>query len=304
MHTVPESYFEAFAVDDPSRRGTAGVWRFDRLSAEAKILGVSNSEVVNNIYTVYSEDGVPDIGIESELLCGIEGSFNAARRFLLEESFLPRRVPISKEQWAGVARFIAAQLLRTPRFFQSMRDSLDADGVEYENDAPPRVMIELIGRWIMRLVRMRGIIAFTETALPFLTSDNPAVMWKKQGDGFAFTNQYDPELVVSCPLSPKLLYCAYQTPDSLKAVRAERHDISRAERPSETFVSHVDFGSLPEREVKRLNLLCVSSAHRYVYANYCDKPLLNFLHNRFFGARAPVRARDLQPIGSPVKQVN
>lgn len=303
MHTVPESYFEAFAVDDPTRRGTAGVWRFDRLSGEAKILGVSDSEVVNNIYTVYSEDGTPDIGIESDLLCGIEGNFDAVRRSLLQENFLPHRVPISREQWSGVARFIAAQLLRTPRFFQSMRDTLDADGIEYQNDTPQRVMIELIGRWITRLVRMRGIIAYTETSLPLLTSDNPAVMWKKHGDGFAFANQYDPELVVSCPLAPKLLYCAYQTPDSLKAVRAERHDIPRAERPSERFVSRVGFGSIPEWEVKRLNLLCVSNAHKYIYANYCDKTLLNFLQNRFFGAPAPVRTRDLQPIGSRVKLV-
>lgn len=183
MHTVAESYLEAFAVDDPARR-TAGVWRFDRISGVSKIVGVRDSEVVNDFYTVIGEDGTPDIGIESELLCGIEGAFGDARKSL-EESVLSYRVPLSKEQCAGLVRFVAAQLLRTPRFFQSMRDSLDADGIEYENDAPQRVMIDLIGRWAMRLVRMRGIIAYTETALPLLTSDNPALMWKKQGEGFA-----------------------------------------------------------------------------------------------------------------------
>lgn len=57
-------------------------------------------------------------------------------------------------------------------------------------------------------------------------------------------------------------------------------------------------GHLPEPEVKRMNHICVSNAHRYVYANYSDKPLRRFLQNRFFGAPAPVRRRDLQPIGS------
>jgi hypothetical protein len=39
MHTVPESYFEAFAVREPGRR-TSRVWRFDRVSGESKLLGV------------------------------------------------------------------------------------------------------------------------------------------------------------------------------------------------------------------------------------------------------------------------
>jgi hypothetical protein len=107
MHTVPQSYLEAFAVDDPTRRGTAGVWRFDRLSGEAKIVGVRDSEVVKDIYTVYADDGTPDIGIESELLCGIEAPFNTARKFLLEQNVISRQVALSKEQWAAIARFIA-----------------------------------------------------------------------------------------------------------------------------------------------------------------------------------------------------
>jgi hypothetical protein len=37
-----------------------------------------------------------------------------------------------------------------------------------------------------------------------------------------------------------------------------------------------------------------------VYANYCDRALIRFLQNRFFGAAAPVRRRDLRPIGSPI----
>jgi hypothetical protein len=160
-------------------------------------------------------------------------------------------------------------------------------------------MLLLIGFWIPRLARMRGILAYNETGLPLLTCDNPAVAWKKSGDGFICgVDQYDPGLVVSCPLSPTLMFVAYQTPESLKAVHAEQHDMPLADRKPQTFTSHVDIGSLPEAEVKRMNHICVSNAHRYVYANYSDEPLRRFLQNWFFGAPAPVRRRDLRPIGS------
>lgn len=294
MHTVPEGYFEAFAVQEPARR-TSGVWRFDRISCDCKVLGVGDAEVVKDIYTVFSDEGTPDTGIEDELLCGLEGAFCSARNVLLKRTLL------SKEHWTGLARFIAAQLLRTPRFFQLMRDGLDADGTAYEKDTLPRVMLLLIDRWIPRLVRMRGILAYNETGLPLLTCDNPAVMWKKNGDGFICgVDQYDPDLVVSCPISPTLMFVAYQTPESLKAVHAEQHDVARTDRQSETFTSHVDIGAMPEWEVKRMNHICVSNAHRYVYASYSDKTLLRFLENWFFGAPAPIRRRDFRPIGSPI----
>jgi hypothetical protein len=294
MHTVPEGYFEAFAVQDPTRR-TSGVWRFDRVSAESKILGVSDAEVAKDIYTVFTEGGAPDAGID-KILCGLEGAFCSARTALLD------RKPLSKENWAGLFRFIAAQLLRTPRVFQLMQDSLDARGTAYEQDALPRVMLILIERWIRRLARMRGILAYNETGLPLVTCDNPAVTWKKNGDDFICgVDQYDSDLVVSCPLSPFLLFTAYQTPESLKAVQAEQHEAARAERQSETFTTHVDIGTLPEWEVKRMNRLCISNAHRYVYASYSDRALLRFLSNRFFGAAAPVRRRDFRPIGSSIK---
>lgn len=107
---------------DHTRR-TSGAWRFDRTTGQHKVLGVGDAEVANNIYTVFRDDGTPDIGIEDEILCGIEGAFCSARKALLQKT------PLSKEHWTVIARFIAAQLLRTPRFFQLMRDVLDADGI-------------------------------------------------------------------------------------------------------------------------------------------------------------------------------
>jgi len=141
MHTVPEGYFEAFAVQEPARR-TSRVWRFDRSTGDSKLLGVGDVEIAKDIYAVFSDDGTPDTGIEDELLCGLEGAFCTARNLLLQQKSL------SKENWSSLFRFIAAQLLRTPRFFRLMCDGLAADGTPYEQDTLPRVMLLLIGRWI------------------------------------------------------------------------------------------------------------------------------------------------------------
>jgi hypothetical protein len=207
MHTVPEGYFEAFAVQEPARR-KAGVWRFDRLTGDSKLLGISDAEVAKDIYTVFGDDGEPDTGIEDRILCGLEGHFCTARNLLLD------RQPLSKENWSGLFRFIAAQLLRTPRFFQLVRDGLAADGTEYKEDTLPRVMLLLIERWIPRLARMNGMLAYNETGTPLLTCDNPAVAWKKSGNGFICgVDQYDPELVVSCPISPALMFVAPRGPN-------------------------------------------------------------------------------------------
>ena len=118
MHTVAETYFEAFAVDDPTRRSTAGIWRFDRSSCQGKVVGIGDSEVHKDIYTVSDEDGNPDTGIEY-LLCKLEGAFAPARDFLLEQDDVKHnQVTLPKEHWSGLFRFVAAQLLRTPRFFR------------------------------------------------------------------------------------------------------------------------------------------------------------------------------------------
>ena len=283
MHAVPESYFEAFAVKDVARR-TSGVWRFDRLTSKAKLLGVSDVEISKDIYLVFDKDGTPDTGIENKILCNLEGVFCSARDSVHEVGSL------SKENWSGLFRFVAAQLIRTPRFFQMMRYGLAANGDSYDQDILPRIMLELIDRWITRLARMRGVLAYNETDVPLLTCDNPAAAWKKAGEGINFSiDQRDPELMVSCPLSPTLMLVAYQTPASLKAVYAEQYDLPRSERKSETFTAHIDIGSLPKAEVVRLNNVCVKNAQRYIYANYSDEHLANFLQSHFFGASAPFR---------------
>ena len=172
-----------------------------------------------------------------------------------------RSVPISRDHRTALSRFIAAQLLRTPRFFQLMVDGLRSEGVAYNRDTPQRVMLALINFWIPRLTRMDAQLAYTEAdAPPLLTSDNPAVMWKRTRDSFICggVDQYDPQLVISCPLAPNLLFVTYQTPRSLEAVHAERHDIARGDKPPETFTTHVGTGGLPKHEAALINQVCAS----------------------------------------------
>ena len=132
-------------------------------------------------------------------------------------------------------------------------------------------------RWIRRIARMNGVIIFDETDFPFVTCDNPAVTWKKMGDGFQCG-------VTQCPLAPDLMLLTYQTQESLDAVLAENHD---ADRPPQTFRTHVDTGTTSVSEVRRLNHVCVANAHRYVYSNYDSDALRQFLAVTFIGKSAP-----------------
>ena len=44
-------------------------------------------------------------------------------------------------------------------------------------------------------------------------------------------------MLILSPLTPELLYVAYQTPESLSAVQGEQHDAPREERKSEVVVA-------------------------------------------------------------------
>lgn len=272
MHTVPRSYLEAFAVKDAARRSPS-VWRFD-LNGNRKQVGVTQAEVVKHFYTVFRENGEADTGIE-DILSRIEGNFCPARDALLKQE------PLDKAQRTAFARFVAAQLLRTPRFFQAVRNMLEVDRFPYTESDLRGAMLVLIDRWIPRLTRMNAIYAYNETGVPLLTSDNPAAAWRKEGDDIicGLFHKNDPQLTISCPLSPTLAFIAYHTPESLSAAYAENHDTPPQERLPASFKTHVDCGTLPEAEVRRLNQVCVANAHKYVYSNECSAELGQFLRN-------------------------
>ena len=75
-----------------SDRREPAVWRFERASGAAKLLGVRHVEVVKDIYTLFGEDGTPDTIIEDDILRDIDGAFCAVRGAL---RLGPRLPPLS-----------------------------------------------------------------------------------------------------------------------------------------------------------------------------------------------------------------
>src|ERR1022692_4884346 len=126
MHTVPEGYLKAFTFADPARRDGEAIMRFDRREpGQGKAVSLSVAEVVRDIYTVFDDSGAPDTGIE-DILCKYEGDFCAALRPIIEWNPASGKIPIDKNQWLAISRFIAAQLLRTPAFFSKMTSYVTA----------------------------------------------------------------------------------------------------------------------------------------------------------------------------------
>lgn len=293
-HTVPRGYLQAFAAEDSGSQSSR-VWRFERRTGESKLVGVRDAEVVKDFYTIVREDGTSDIVIEN-IFSETEGAFCNARDSLSKAKELP-----TKEQWITLSRFVAMQLLRTPRFFNLTRDELAASGTSFVENDLRRVMLLLINRWINRLVRMNGVLAHGESTLPLLTSDNPAIMWSWKRPGtIGGLDQRDPNLVVSCPLSTALVFLACQTSRSLEAIQAEPYEVDQINPKYSRIHSSIKVEVLPASEIKRMNQMCLANADRYVYSGYKDKTLLKLLDARFFGHPAPVRPRDLKPIGSPL----
>jgi hypothetical protein len=113
MHTVPSSYLEAFAATEGRR--TPAVWRYSRSEAEPVPIGIYDAAVWKDIYAFEDEAGQTITGIEDAFI-EVEGAFCEARRALAGGE-----AP-NIEQRMAVARFIAFQLLRTPRSLQLHRD--------------------------------------------------------------------------------------------------------------------------------------------------------------------------------------
>jgi Protein of unknown function (DUF4238) len=114
MHTVPASYLEAFAVAEGRR--TPAVWRYSRSDGEPVLIGIYDAAVWKDIYAFENETGQRVTGVE-DTLAEVEGAFCEVRKALTLGA------PLTIDQRMAVARFIAMQLLRTPRSLQLHRDA-------------------------------------------------------------------------------------------------------------------------------------------------------------------------------------
>ena len=285
MHTVPAGYLEAFDAKAPGRRDPA-VWRFERAGGAAKLVGVRDAEVVNDIYAVVGDDGARDTVIEEDILQNVDGAFCAAR-----DALVARR-PLEEGQWYDLAWFIAFQLERTPMMFRMLREDLSEHGMPADVDTPQKLMVLTVRRLLRWLHRMDWLLCYNDSDFPILTSDNPATMWRDRGRGVETGVGFVvSDLHITCPLAPTLTLMITHTEASLKAVRTEPID---ADPPPGQFKLRIRGGPYATEGIRRLNLVTITNADRCVYASYNDPQLKRFLEGRFFGTPGPVR-RPLPP---------
>ena len=182
------------------------------------------------------------------------------------------------------------------------RDEGSHQGISAGSNDPQLAMVYIapfLEKW---LCGMTWTLLCNKSTLPFLTCDNPVVMWAEIGDGFEFgVGVQDPALRVQFHLTPGMCLAAVQTEESLKGVL---DDVPECEPEFSAFcplrVNTVTLG-IGIEQVNKLNQVMVSNAERFVYANTNDEGVRLFLKECFFGLSGPVRRFDRKPIGSPAR---
>ena len=293
MHTVPAAYLRTFS-DTSAPRRSPHLWRFDRETAQVKLISVRDVSISRDIYTLRTEGGAPDTTIETELLdAAVENHFPAVVQFLIAGG-TPQYW-----QWRHIFRFVAFQLARTPRMFQTFRDEGRRQGLNIGLNDPQLAMVAqapFLDKW---LCGMRWVVRRNRSTLPFLTSDNPVVMWADRGEGAELgVGFHEPALRILFPLTPTICLTAAHTDASHRAVLGD----TPKSKPqfSDFYPLQVSSDVLGIDEVVMLNQVTVANAESYVYANRNDEKVQLFLTDLFFGRSGPVRRFDRKPIGSPV----
>ena len=291
MHTVPFGYLESFAVPGSGRK-EAGVWRIERAAGSARIIGVRDASVVRDLYAIVGDDGSKDVAIEEMLLKDIDGSFCGVRDLLVSGQEL------RYWQWRDLSRFLAFQIARTPRQFQSLRDEYAFHGREADQNEPQKAMVVGAPRLENWICWLKWAVCRNESEYPFLTSDNPVVLWANRGKGAEIGVGFaEPDLQIHFPISPQLCFTAQHSRTSRAAVLAD--PVDRQSAFTTEFDLNIVTGALNTGQIKQANLLTVANADRCIYSNYKDDELRRFLQRRFIGQPGPVRRRDHRPFGSP-----
>ena len=293
MHTVPRGYLAGFA-DRSAPRDKPHVWRFERRLDEPKLISVRNVSVRRDIYALWTAAGVPDISIETELLSKTVDDGFPELIALLESGQEP-----SYWGWRRLSRFIAFQLVRTPRSFQMHRDACARAGLKVGRNDPQLGMVymaPIIENWICQL---KWFILWNRTDFAFLTSDNPVTTWADRGSAFETGVGFvDPALRVLFPLSPKICVATVQTRASWEAITGESPE--REGSFTEKFELSIQSAALTVDGVIRHNQVTTSNAEKYAYATRNEDRLQLFMRDWFTERPAPVRRDDHQPIGSPL----
>jgi hypothetical protein len=137
-------------------------------------------------------------------------------------------------------------------------------------------------------------------ALPFLTSDSPAVLWAHRGRGLEGVGFMDPAMRILVPLTPELCVLASQTERSLKNV-TESSPGNEVGGFSSIYEISFRYEDLDLDAIVRFNQVVVANANRYAYAPSDAPNVRAFMSDVFYGRFAPVRRFDGKPIGSPIE---
>ena len=183
--------------------------------------------------------------------------------------------------------------------FQILRDEWTRHSIEVGRNDPQLAMANqapFLEKW---LCGMTWVVCWNRWTLPFLTSDNPVVMWADRGEGAEIGVGFqEPKLQILFPLTPKLCLNAVQTPVSLEEV--SRDSPFGTPQFTDFYPLRIDRGWLDIEQVVKFNQVTVSNAERYVYADRNQDNVRRFLENLFFGRSGPVRRSDRKPIGSEI----
>jgi hypothetical protein len=292
MHTVPRGYLAGFA--DPSAPyEKPHVWRFERQADEPKLVGVRKTSAQTDVYTLWTETGKPDMSIETELLDKtVENGFSGLVA-LVESGRAP-----SYWGWRQLSRYMAFQLLRTPRALQIHRDAGAMAAVEIGRNDPQLAMAYMAPKIENWLCQMSWHVFSNPTDFPFLSSDNPVTTWADRGPGAEGGVGFsDPALRVLFPLRPRTCLAIIQTTEALKSITADTPEKEGSfTRGYELSIRAADLSLLG---VVRHNQVTVSNADKYCYASCNDERLHRFMLDQFIHRPAPVRRFDRRPIGSP-----
>jgi hypothetical protein len=164
-----------------------------------------------------------------------------------------------------------------------------------DSNVPALAMVYVAPFFEKWLCAMRWSVYWNRSSFPFMTSDNPVVMWADRGDGAELGVGFEePALQVLFPLTPATCLMAAQTEGSLRTVIED--DPESNPQFTGSYSLTVNRGDVGIDGAVRLNQITVSNAEHYVFSSSDAENVRLFLRDLFFGLPGPVRRFDRKPL--------
>ncbi len=255
QHTAPQTYLRRFTATPHKRRPEdKEIYVFDKVNGTVRKQKIKNVCYENHFYDYTASDGAL-VSIEDYLRTAIEDACKPALDAVCSD-VTPRALALHQRV---IARFAAAQLIRTTATRQEHRNIADAldelamrAGKRPECVPDSELTLEHIAHIVRRLPQIAEILAHktwvllkNATGTPFWTSDHPVVRHNPDDKRPHDIGILSPGVQIYLPISAELtLYM---------------HD----PRPDAAFVA----ATIGAGDVRRLNALQIMESRRYVYAS-------------------------------------